>query len=67
MVECGFTFSVAVISETIDVTFKYIPEKMTILIAQDWRQGKEALKAGRPYFNTGLIGWGFTKCGIYVQ
>ena len=46
MVECEFTFSVAVISKTIDVTFKSIPIKKIILIAQDWRQGEVALEAG---------------------
>ena len=66
MVECEFTFSVAVISETIDVTFESIPEKKTILIAQDWKQGEDVFKAGKPYFNTGLIGQGYTKHGIYV-
>lgn len=66
MIGCEFTYSVATISETVEVTFKSNPEKKTILIAGDWKQGEEALKATKPHFDTGLIGHGYTKRGIYV-
>ena len=68
MVKCQFTFKVASIGDNLcTVNFTPNSEQKTILITSKWQKGEKASKAGQSHFNTGFIGNGYTKWGVYVR
>lgn len=68
MVKCQFMFKVASIGDNLcTVNFTPNSEQKTILIASNWQEGEKASKAGQSHFNTGFIGNGYTKWGVYVR
>lgn len=49
------------------ITFISLEKEEKIHFASDWQTGEESYKAGIPHKDTGFIGKGYTKCGIYVS
>ena len=61
-------FKVALIGDNLCmVNFTPNSKQKTIFIASNWQEGEKASKAGQSHFNTGFIGNGYTKWGVYVR
>ena len=50
-----------------EITFISSEKEENIHFASDWQTGEESYKAGIPHEDTGFIGKGYTKRGIYVS
>ncbi|KAF8329719.1 kinase-like domain-containing protein [Cantharellus anzutake] len=42
-----------------------VPDTVEVLVTEDWRDGLELAKAGKPFYGSGYIGDGFSKIAIY--
>jgi len=67
LIDHGFTRTTAVYQEDGTVVFSVSEEKEEIKIAGDWQVGEHANKEGKPFWNTGYIGEGYTKTAVYVR
>ncbi|KAF8550906.1 hypothetical protein OG21DRAFT_1487409 [Imleria badia] len=67
LVNHGFTRTTAVYQEDGTVVFLVSEAEEEIEIAGDWQVGQRANKDGKPFWNTGYIGEGYTKTAIYAR
>lgn len=67
MTEYTFTRIIAVYQESGDVVFTPSSEIETIYLASDWLEGEQLAAERKPFHETGYIGSGYSKRGIYVS
>lgn len=67
MQEFEFSMMTAKAADTGDIELKEDPERKTIKIATDWWLGEDKERQKEPYHDTGYIGKGSSKRGIYVS
>ena len=62
-----FTCSTAQYEPDGEVRITRVSEKLEVIaIAEDWLKGEEMWEKSEQHYQTGFIGHGFMKCGIYV-
>lgn len=67
LVDYQFTRSAASYQPDGEVKIVKISENLEVIsIAKDWLSGETEWEKNQPHYNTGFIGRGFTKRGIYV-